>query len=291
MRLFTSELVKKYKSRTVVNHVTIDVKQGEIVGLLGPNGAGKTTTMKMLTGLTSPNAGDAFVDVPGNKCPALIPFDQEMEHVECYLKIEKARFGDRLNVIYSIQCKEFSVPPLTVQPIVENAVKHGTSRKRGGGSVTISTRETEEVRTKVLRLGISQTSGASRTSVGGYTEEERPHDTEQFDVSDTRTLDEVVKWLMEMGHIPSFCTACYREGRTGDRFMELCKSGQIQNCCHPNALMTLNEYLEDYASPETKQIGKKLIQSELLKIPNLQVREKAKFYIDQENTGLRDIRF
>ena len=96
---------------------------------------------------------------------------------------------------------------------------------------------------------------------------------------------------MKLNYVPSFCTACYRLGRTGDRFMELLKSGQISNCCHPNALMTLNEYLEDYALPETKQIGKKLIQSELLKIPNLQVREKAKFYIDQENAGLRDFRF
>ena len=115
----------------------------------------------------------------------------------------------------------------------------------------ISTRENQTVREKVLHLGVSQISGGSRTSVGGYTEEERPHDTEQFDVSDNRTLDEVVRWLMEMDYIPSFCTACYREGRTGDRFMSLCKSGQIQNCCHPNALMTLKEYLMDYASPET----------------------------------------
>ena len=119
----------------------------------------------------------------------------------------------------------------------------------------ISTRESEEVRSKLLRLGISQVSGGSRTSVGGYTEAERPHDTEQFDVSDQRSLDEVVKWLMDSGHIPSFCTACYREGRTGDRFMALCKNGQILNCCHPNALMTLTEYLEDYASEETKKVG------------------------------------
>ena len=111
----------------------------------------------------------------------------------------------------------------------------------------ISTRESEEVRGKALNYGISQISGASRTSVGGYTEEERPHDSEQFDVSDQRTLDEVVAWLMKLGHIPSFCTACYREGRTGDRFMALCKNGQILNCCHPNALMTLTEYLiENY---------------------------------------------
>ena len=132
----------------------------------------------------------------------------------------------------------------------------------------ISTRESEEVRKKALSMGISQISGASRTSVGGYTDQERPHDTEQFDVSDQRTLDEVVKWLMDLGYIPSFCTACYREGRTGDRFMALCKSGQIQNCCHPNALMTLAEYLTDYASPETGKCGEELIEKELATIPN-----------------------
>ena len=114
--------------------------------------------------------------------------------------------------------------------------------------IIVSTRESEAVRGRLLNLGVSQVSGASRTSVGGYTETERPHDTEQFDVSDQRSLDEVVRWLMENGHIPSFCTACYREGRTGDRFMSLCKSGQILNCCHPNALMTLTEFLTDYAS-------------------------------------------
>ena len=125
----------------------------------------------------------------------------------------------------------------------------------------------------VIGLGVSQISGASRTSVGGYAEEERPHDTEQFDVSDNRTLDEVVRWLMEGGYIPSFCTACYREGRTGDRFMSLCKAGQIQNCCHPNALMTLKEYLIDYASEETKEIGEQLIEKELLNIPKEKVKE------------------
>ena len=156
----------------------------------------------------------------------------------------------------------------------------------------ISTRETEAVRSKLLRLGISQVSGGSRTSVGGYTEEARPTDTEQFDVSDQRTLDEVVRWLMENGHIPSFCTACYREGRTGDRFMSLCKSGQILNCCHPNALMTLTEYLEDYASEETKKIGYELIKKELLRIPKDRVREIAEANInDIMNSNRRDFRF
>ncbi len=155
----------------------------------------------------------------------------------------------------------------------------------------ISTRESPEVREKVLRLGVSQVSGGSRTSVGGYAEQERPHDTEQFDVSDQRTLDEVVGWLVEKGYIPSFCTACYREGRTGDRFMSLCKSGQIQNCCHPNALMTLKEYLEDYAQPGTKKIGESLIANELEKIPNPKVKETAKNYIENIHEGKRDFRF
>lgn len=127
----------------------------------------------------------------------------------------------------------------------------------------ISTREDTSVREKALQLGISQISGGSRTSVGGYTEEIRPHDTEQFDVSDDRTLDEVINWLMDNGHIPSFCTACYRAGRTGDRFMDFCKSGQILNYCHPNALMTLAEYLADYASPSTREKGLALIRAEL----------------------------
>ncbi|MBQ8495382.1 MAG: [Clostridia bacterium] len=153
----------------------------------------------------------------------------------------------------------------------------------------ISTRESEEIRGRVLDMGISQISGASRTSVGGYTEEERPHDSEQFDVSDQRTLDEVVRWLMECGHIPSFCTACYREGRTGDRFMSLCKNGQILNCCHPNALMTLTEFLVDYASPETREIGFKLIEQELGKIPAERVRAIAEKNIaDIKNSNRRD---
>ena len=156
----------------------------------------------------------------------------------------------------------------------------------------ISTRENQAVREKMLTLGVSQISGASRTSVGGYCEEERPHDSEQFDVSDQRTLDEVVLWLMKLGYIPSFCTACYREGRTGDRFMSLCKSGQIQNCCHPNALMTLAEYLTDYASAETKEEGFRLIERELANIPREKVREIARENIKAiETSNRRDFRF
>ena len=157
----------------------------------------------------------------------------------------------------------------------------------------ISTRESQKCRERVLHLGVSRISGGSRTSVGGYCEPE-PDDakSEQFDVSDTRTLDEVVRWLMEMDYIPSFCTACYREGRTGDRFMSLCKSGQIQNCCHPNALMTLKEYLMDYASPETKAIGDRLIAKEVGNVPN----EKARAVVLEnlrliEQNNRRDFRF
>ena len=157
----------------------------------------------------------------------------------------------------------------------------------------VSTRESEKNRKKALELGISQISGASSTSVGGYVEPEKEEEnTAQFDRSDTRTLDEVVNWLMELGYIPSFCTACYREGRTGDRFMSLCKSGQIQNCCHPNALMTLQEYLMDYASVHTKEIGERLIEQELSKIPNEKVRKIATEHIaDIKNNNKRDFRF
>lgn len=158
----------------------------------------------------------------------------------------------------------------------------------------ISTRESKACREKLLHLGVSQISGGSKTSVGGYaeTEEKEEVGTEQFELEDTRTLDDIVKWLMEMGYVPSFCTACYREGRTGDRFMSLCKSGQIQNCCHPNALMTLKEYLTDYASPATKEIGDKLIEKEIDTIPKEKVKQ---IVIDNlraiEEDNRRDFRF
>ena len=156
----------------------------------------------------------------------------------------------------------------------------------------ISTRESQQVREKVLPLGVSQISGASRTSVGGYAEgEPEEESSEQFDVSDQRTLDEVVNWLIKMDYIPSFCTACYREGRTGDRFMALCKNMQILNCCHPNALMTLKEYLEDYASEETKKLGMELIGRELEKITNPKVKQTAYEHIHDISEGKRDFRF
>ena len=157
----------------------------------------------------------------------------------------------------------------------------------------ISTRESQAVREKVLPLGVSQISGASRTSVGGSDKPETEDEvtSAQFDVSDQRTLDEIVNWLMNMGDIPSFCTACYRAGRTGDRFMSLCKSKQISNCCHPNALMTLMEYLQDYASPETKKVGLELIQKELENIPSEKVKRLTEEHLADIVNGQRDFRF
>ncbi len=156
----------------------------------------------------------------------------------------------------------------------------------------VSTRESRKCRERLLHLGVSQISGGSRTSVGGYAKKEAEEENSaQFDVSDTRSLDEVVNWLMQLGYIPSFCTACYREGRTGDRFMSLCKSGQIQNCCHPNALMTLKEYLEDYASEDTKKLGEKLIACEIEKVPREKTREIAKRHLQEISEGKRDFRF
>lgn len=156
----------------------------------------------------------------------------------------------------------------------------------------ISTRESQQVREKALACGISQISGASRTSVGGYVDKEiRPEDSQQFEVSDQRSLDEVVDWLIDMEHVPSFCTACYREGRTGDRFMSLCKAGKIQDCCQPNALLTLKEYLQDYASPKTRADGERLIEAELERVPSDHVRKLASKRLAEIDAGKRDFRF
>lgn len=156
----------------------------------------------------------------------------------------------------------------------------------------ISTRESQRVREKVLQLGVSQISGGSRTSVGGYAEPEpEEENSAQFDISDHRSLDEIVNWLTEMGFIPSFCTACYREGRTGDRFMSLLKSGQISNCCQPNALMTLKEYIMDYASEETKKNAEALIEKEIENVTNPKVRDIAKERLKMIEEGKRDFRF
>ena len=156
----------------------------------------------------------------------------------------------------------------------------------------VSTRESKEVRERVLHLGISQISGGSKTSVGGYDKEDyTEEDSSQFDVVDNRPLDEVLNWLMEIGYLPSFCTACYREGRTGERFMEICKSKQIQNCCHPNAIITMKEYLEDYASEKTKKTGDKLLEQELSNIENDVTRRKTSEILKEIENGKRDFRF
>ena len=158
----------------------------------------------------------------------------------------------------------------------------------------ISTRESAKTRKRVLDLGISQISGGSKTSVGGYAHPQdiSEEDTAQFDVEDRRTLDEVIKWLMEIGYVPSFCTACYRAGRVGDKFMEICKDKQIHNFCHPNALITLKEYLEDYASEETKKIGYELIKKELSELETTQVvKDKTAEYLEKIEQGQRDFRF
>ena len=157
--------------------------------------------------------------------------------------------------------------------------------------IIVSTREREAVRQRALHVGVSQISGGSRTSVGGYAQTTEAAHSEQFEVSDPRTLDEVVYWLLQQGHIPSFCTACYREGRTGDRFMSLCKSGQISNCCGPNALLTLQEYLEDYASPTTRELGLEMISQQLPTVPNERVRAIAQQRLQQIKAGERDFRF
>ena len=158
----------------------------------------------------------------------------------------------------------------------------------------ISTRESKRSRELVLDVGVSQLSGGSRTSVGGYAqniEQEQIEESAQFDISDVRSLDEIVAWLLELGYVPSFCTACYREGRTGDRFMSLAKRGLIGDCCSPNALMTLREYMEDYASEHTRTLAEKVIAEQVELIPSERVREITRRRLQEIGCGKRDFRF
>lgn len=157
----------------------------------------------------------------------------------------------------------------------------------------VSTRESKACREQLLELGISQISGGSRTSVGGYYKEEENGDSRQFEVNDNRSLDEVINWLLDLEYLPSFCTACYRAGRQGDRFMELCKNEQIADFCHPNALMTLEEYLIDYASDNTRKKGEKLIAAELQKPEVAEAKTFATLTKNLEaiKQGSRDFRF
>ncbi|MCL2029632.1 MAG: [FeFe] hydrogenase H-cluster radical SAM maturase HydG [Deltaproteobacteria bacterium] len=210
--------------------------------------------------------------------------------------------AEHLEAVHGVGPHTISVPRLRPADAVDpNAFQNGIDDETFAKLVAItriavpytgiivSTREDQACREKVLALGVSQISGGSRTSVGGYVEPESENSA-QFEVSDHRTLDEVVQWLMRLGYIPSFCTACYREGRTGDRFMSLCKSKQIQNCCHPNAIITLKEYLEDYAGPDTKKLGEDMIKLELGNIPNEKVRNLVSSYLNDIRGGARDFR-
>ncbi len=213
--------------------------------------------------------------------------------------------AEHLEAVYGVGPHTISVPRIRraddIDPnVFDNGIDDDTFAKLVAcirisvpyTGMIISTRESQTCRERVLHLGISQISGGSRTSVGGYVDAEaKEESSEQFEVSDKRSLDEVVHWLMKMDYIPSFCTACYREGRTGDRFMSLCKSGQIQNCCLPNALMTLKEYLMDYASEDTRKIGLKLIEKEMNNIPKEKVREIVKERLVEIEKGNRDFRF
>ena len=213
--------------------------------------------------------------------------------------------GEHLEAVHGVGPHTISVPRIRqADDIDPSAFKNGISDDVFAKIVAcirisvpytgmiVSTRESKACRERVLQLGVSQLSGGSKTSVGGYAEPEPENENStQFDISDNRTLDEIVKWLMEEGFIPSFCTACYREGRTGDRFMTLCKSGEIQNCCHSNALMTLKEYLEDYAEVDTKKIGDALINSEIKNIPKDKVKEIVLKNLTNIENGQRDFRF
>ncbi len=155
----------------------------------------------------------------------------------------------------------------------------------------ITTREEANFRNECLELGISQLSGGSCTGVGGYCEENEKgvKQPPQFQVNDERPLDQVMYDIAEAGHLPSFCTACYRNGRTGDRFMAMAKIGEIQNLCQPNAILTLKEYLVDFASPQTKALGEKIIAEHLKQIPNPKLRRKTEERLVEIETGKRDL--
>jgi 2-iminoacetate synthase len=158
--------------------------------------------------------------------------------------------------------------------------------------IILSTRENAETRDEVIHYGVSQVSAGSCTGVGGYKNEYETHEncnTKQFDVEDHRTPDEVVHGLCDAGYIPSYCTACYRQGRTGDRFMQLAKSGNIQNVCQPNAILTFQEYLLDYASDEVKKMGEETIRQHLNEISNEQIRKLTEERLEELKKGKRDL--
>lgn len=155
--------------------------------------------------------------------------------------------------------------------------------------IILSTRETAELRREVIKYGVSQISAGSCTGVGGYKERETGNSIEQFDIGDQRTPVEVLKSLMADGFVPSYCTACYRQGRTGDRFMQFAKSGQIQNVCGPNALMTLMEFILDYGDEEIMKKGEELIDKEAKAIAREDVRKLLLRNLDRLKNGERDL--
>ncbi|MBI5071608.1 [FeFe] hydrogenase H-cluster radical SAM maturase HydG [Candidatus Falkowbacteria bacterium] len=155
----------------------------------------------------------------------------------------------------------------------------------------MSTRESPEIRRQAFEIGISQTSAGSRTTPGGYNEKNKKEELAQFNLSDHRTLDEIVRDICKLGYLPSFCTACYRSGRTGDDFMKYAKAGTIQNFCQPNAISTFKEYLLDYATPETREVGEEVIKREIKKIKDARVRQKLEEKLSLIEKGKRDLYF
>jgi len=155
--------------------------------------------------------------------------------------------------------------------------------------IIMSTRETANLRRELFALGVSQISGGSRTNPGGYSEEGLQEDTEaQFSLSDQRTLDEVIRDCAELGLVPSFCTGCYRLGRTGKDFMDLARPGDIRHHCDPNAFSTFEEYLMDYASPRTRAVGEKLIDSAVKEMDPAD-RKRAEAMVAEVRAGKRDV--
>ena len=247
-----------------------------------------------------------FVDeqLEAKDCPLKIKMQIDMAVEEIFVNISNyAYFPDVGPATVRVSISD--QPPMVDITFIDNGVPDDIFKRIVAvlriavpyTGMIMSTRESAKTRRECLEIGITQISGGSRTSVGGYGDELdeqggfESEGTAQFDVEDRRTLAEVVDWLIDLGYVPSFCTACYREGRTGDRFMSLLKSGQIANCCQPNAMMTLKEFLMDYAGEETRAKGDALIEEKLSLIPNEKVREICRQRLAAIEAGERDFRF
>lgn len=201
---------------------------------------------------------------------------------------------------YNVGPHTISVPRLQPAPTVDLNLPHKVGENQllkvisvlrmavPYAGMIITTRERPAIRAKAFQIGISQTSAASRTSPGGYGKED---DLEQFSLQDHRSVDEVLKSILQQGLLPSFCTACYRLGRTGETIMELLKPGKIQNFCRPNAILTFQEYFEDYASKEVQELGVKIINEYLEQIPDEKIREETRSRLKRIENGERDLYF